>query len=284
VVKRYDSEKCKSFPVLKKPVVTWNNQNYRVEEDALYVPLWVNGKSQRIRIAASMTAYQIERLQARLGSLRVTRKNGKWVAQVAVEAAAAESKGQATMGVDLGLKVPAVAVTDTGRTKFIGNGRRNKYMKRMFRARRWALGKAKKKKAVKKLGNKEQRWMREQDHKASREVVNFAKANHVSVIRLEQLDNIYDTASTSRKNEKNLHTWSFYRLGQYIAYKAALAGIKVVFVNPAHTSQTCPACGKRNHAKDRRYTCSCGYVSHRDRVGAINIINAPVASGKRKPA
>ncbi|MDT2240567.1 zinc ribbon domain-containing protein [Paenibacillus larvae] len=39
-------------------------------------------------------------------------------------------------------------------------------------------------------------------------------------------------------------------------------------VNPAYTSQTCPACAEKNKAKDRGYECSCGFNAHRDRVGA----------------
>lgn len=122
--------------------------------------------------------------------------------------------------------------------------------------------------------------MKDQDHKVSRGIVNFAIQNDISVIRLEQLTNIRNTAKTSRKNEKNLHTWSFYRLAQYIEYKALLEGIKVEYVNPYNTSKQCPICGKLNTAKDRKYQCSCGYKAHRDCVGAVNIINAPVIDGK----
>ncbi|MBQ7895447.1 MAG: transposase, partial [Oscillospiraceae bacterium] len=54
----------------------------------------------------------------------------------------------------------------------------------------------------------------------------------------------------------------------------------VVYVDPAYTSQTCPVCGTRHKMKDRRYKCStCGYLGHRDIVGAMNIIKAPVADG-----
>jgi len=216
--------------------------------------------------------------------LRITQKNGKYIAQIAVEGQASVWSGKGAMGVDLGLKVPAVAVTDTGKTKFSGNGRMNKYMKRKHRARRKALGKAKKQKAINRLNNKEQRWMRDQDHKISREIVNFAISNGIGTIRMEQLSNIRQTARTSRKNEKNLHTWSFYRLAQYIEYKAQIAGIIVEHVDPAYTSQKCPICGKENHAKDRRYQCTCGYAKHRDIVGAINIIRAPVIVGNRRSA
>ncbi|WP_345789082.1 transposase [Pelotomaculum schinkii] len=76
-----------------------------------------------------------------------------------------------------------------------------------------------------------------------------------------------------------MHTWSFYRLAQYVEYKAVLAGIKVEYVNPKHTSQKCPACGELNKAIDRKYKCGCGYKTHRDRLGAINIISATVADG-----
>jgi len=70
------------------------------------------------------------------------------------------------------------------------------------------------------IKNKDKRYMKGQDHKISRGIVNFAIENNVSVIRLEKLTNIRNTAKTSRKNEKNLHTWSFYRLAQLIEYKA----------------------------------------------------------------
>jgi IS605 OrfB family transposase len=270
---------CESIPILKKQVITWNNQNYRIEKDSLSIPLWIDEKSQRISIAGVITKYQLERLSGKLGSLRITQKSGKWIAQIAIHTEEESTCGDAVMGIDLGLKVPAVAVTESGKTKFFGNGRENKYKKRFYRSKRKKLGMAKKQSAIKKLNNKEQRWMRDKDHKISREIVNFAKENNVSIIRLEQLQNIRNTARTSRKNAKNLHTWSFYRLASYIEYKANMAGIKVVYVNPRYTSQVCPACGEKNKARDRGYKCTCGFKTHRDRVGAMNIIYAPISSG-----
>ena len=285
ILQKYSRGSCKSLPVLRKPVVTWNNQNYRVGDSSIAFPVWVDGKSKRIIVKALISDYQRVRLGGNLGSLRITRKNGKWIAQVAVEIPHDINAGCGVMGVDLGLKVPAVAVTDSGKVRFSGNGRKNKYVKRRHRSRRKSLGKAKKKKAIEPLGNKEQRWMRDEDHKVSREIVDFAVANGIGTIRMEQLTNIRQTARTSRKNEKNLHTWSFYRLAGFIEFKANLAGIAVEYVNPAYTSQICPKCGTRNHAADRMYRCmQCGYETHRDIVGAVNIISAPVIVGNRRSA
>jgi putative transposase len=276
---KHKKKVTKTLAVLKKPVCVWNNQNYSIDESSISFPVWI-GKSKKIAVRAEITEEQKQLLQGKLGTLRITRKRDKWIAQVAVEVAEKESKGNNSMGVDLGLKVPAVAVTNDSKVKFAGNGRQNKYMKRKNRANRKKLGKAKKLNAIKKSKDKEQRWMQDQDHKISRQIVNFAKQNNVSKIKLEKLANIRNTARTSRKNEKNLHTWSFYRLAQYIEYKAQLEGILVEYVNPKYTSQKCPMCGTLNKAKDRKYQCKCGFKTHRDILGARNIINAPVVDGK----
>jgi putative transposase len=276
------SKKLGVVPVLKKPVCLWNNQNYRIKENALEFPVLIGNKSKRIKVKAIFNDYQRVLIEdaAKLGMLRITRKSGKWIAQIAIdEELPTPVESDVIMGVDLGLKVPAVAKISNGKVKFFGNGRMNKFFKRRFRSLRKKLGQSKKLNAIKKIHDKEQRWMKDQDHKISRAIVNFAIENHVSIIRLEELSGIRQTAKTSRKNEKNLHTWSFYRLASYIEYKAALVGIKVEYVNPAYTSQICPMCGKKNKAKGRNYTCKCGYCSHRDLVGAINIIDAPVIAG-----
>lgn len=274
-----EEQKEIKVPVLKKPVAIWNNQNYSLKENILSFPVLIGNKSKRIEAQALLTHYQRERLTGKLGSLRITQKSGKYIAQIAVGAIEHKNEAKGLMGLDLGLKIPAVAVVEGGKTKFFGNGRQNKFIKRKHRSARRKLGKLKKLKAIKNRHDKEQRWMKDQDHKTSRQIVNFAKENNVLTIRLEQLSGIRQTARTSRKNEKNLHSWSFYRLAKYTEYKAFLLGIKVEYVNPKYTSQKCPKCGEHNKANDRKYKCGCGYKTHRDRLGAINIISATVADG-----
>lgn len=223
-------------------------------------------------------------LKHKLGTLRITKKSNKWIAQISIKLTTNEKAGTKILGVDLGLKVPAVAITDDDKVRFFGNGRQNKYRKRKFRSVRNKLGKDKKVNAIRRLDDKEKRWMQDKDHKISREIIDFAIDNHISVIRLEQLTNIRQTARTSRKNEKNLHTWSFYRLSRFIAYKAMLAGIQVEYVNPAYTSQSCPKCAEKNRAQDRKYKCPCGFKTHRDIVGAMNIRYATVIDGNSQSA
>jgi len=267
-------------PILKKPVYFVNNQNYTVSENTVAFPIVVDGKTKKTVFRAITTSRDMELFsKAKLGLMRIVEMSGKWYAQISLEVPASESNNENIMGIDLGLKIPAVAVTSTGKTRFFGNGRQNNYIRRKYQQRRRKLGKLKKLSAIRKLGNKESRWMRDQNHKISRQIVNFAIQENVSTIKLEKLENIRKTTRTSRKNTKNLHNWTFYQLQQFISYKANLAGIQVVEVNPAYTSQTCPCCGARNKAEDRTYECQCGFKTHRDRVGAINIMRQPVTDG-----
>ena len=274
--------KFSTIPILRKPVIIWNNQNFSVDASTISMPFIVEEKSKKIAIRALVQERDLDLMKRaiKVGTLRITQKNHKWIAQISLEIPVQISFSASVMGIDLGIKVPAVCKTDSGKVKFAGNGHQNKYVRRKFKAFRKKMGKAKKVNAIKKMDDKEQRWMKDQDHKISRSIVNFAKENKMGTIRLEELTNIRKTTRKSRKNNHNIHNWSFYRLAHFIEYKANLAGIKVEYVNPAYTSQACPQCNERNKAKDRRYVCSkCGYECHRDLVGASNIIYAPVLSG-----
>ena len=80
----------------------------------------------------------------------------------------------------------------------------------------------------------------------------------------------------SKEQKRELRSWSFYQLEQFLAYKAEEAGSSILKVSPRYTSQRCPKCGRirkesRKHAT-HEYVCdACGYRSNDDRVGAMNI-------------
>ena len=265
-----------AIPVLRKPCCYVNNQNFKIKDNHIEFPVLINGKSKRVAIRTSMTNKQkLIFARAKLGTMRIVYKGNKIVVQIVYEVAEPEYTDNGNvMGVDLGIKCPAVSYISDSSVKFYGNGRNNKYMRRHYKYLRKKLGKAKKPDAIKRINNKEQRIMKDIDHKISHDIVETAVVHNVKVIKLEHLANIRSTTRTSRKNNPSLHTWSFYRLAQFIEYKARLAGIKVEYVNPAYTSQRCPVCGNVHHANDRNYTCSCGFHIHRDLLGAMNICNS----------
>ena len=274
------------LPILKKPCCYINNQNFKVKESDIEFPVMVNGKSKRLSVKTKMTEKQKTIFDShKLGTMRIVVKNNILIAQIVYETIEPEIATEGSiLGIDLGIKCPAVSYCSDGSIQFYGNGRQNKYMRRHYRYLRKKLQKKKSLKAVKRINNKEQRIMKDIDHKISCQIVKTAIKHNVNIIKLEQLQNIRSATRTSRKNNPGLHTWSFYRLAQFIEYKAKLAGIRVEYVNPAYTSQKCPVCGDIHHANDRQYTCNCGFRIHRDLLGAMNICNSTEFVGNRQIA
>jgi len=66
---------------------------------------------------------------------------------------------------------------------------------------------------------------------------------------------------------------SYRRLGYWIDWQAQKHGVKVIIVDPAHTSTTCPRCGSRMiESGYRRMKCPvCGFEADRDMVAVLNI-------------
>lgn len=207
------------IPILKKPICQWNNQNWELTDCLLTLPMHVDGKVQQAFIQCDGVVYT-----GKPGILRIKKKRGKWIADITLtQDEVLPTDEQATMGVDLGLKVPAVAHVRGKGTRFFGNGRYQRYMRRRFYARRKKLQKAKKTRAVKKSKGKEARWMKNINHQLSRQIVNHAHEQGVGTIKVESLAGIRKgTTRTSRganarKNNRMKNSWSFYQLTLFIS-------------------------------------------------------------------
>ena len=217
-------------PVLHRPVLLVNNQNFKIDLDAKTVsfPLFRDGETaprkttrnsvQKTIRVATITPRQCELLTTtpHLATLRIVRRGNTLLAQVGytveepetveLDALLAEPN-TLVMGVDLGIKCPAVSYSTDGKVRFYGNGRENRYKRRKCYARRQRLQKARKLCAIKRISDKEARFMRDRDHQVSRAIVNEAIRQGAKVIALEDLDGIRDgcTKSTpTRKSRKNV--------------------------------------------------------------------------------
>lgn len=187
-------------------------------------------------------------------------------------------KTKKVLGVDLGIK--SIASLSDG-TQFSGRSL-NTYRLVRHKVRKSLQSKAHKgsqssrknaRRTLKRLSGKEQRTAKSINHLISKQIVEKAQANSM-MIALEDLYAIRErTNKKLRKSQRGLHnTWSFYQLRQFVEYKAARVGVKVVLVNPRYTSQTCSVClhiGQRNREK---FSCAnCGSVLNADINGARNI-------------
>jgi len=111
-------------------------------------------------------------------------------------------------------------------------------------------------------------------HAISKRIVEIALSNNVSTIVIGDLKGIRQDKNWGDRGNQKLHAWPFEKLIQLIAYKAALAGIRVIKVSERNTSTTCPVCGKRSKSAriQRGLFLHCGQAYNADLVGAWNIL------------
>ena len=77
-------------------------------------------------------------------------------------------------------------------------------------------------------------------------------------IALEDLSGINSRTTVRKPQRAERLSWAFYQLRSFITYKARLAGVPVVLVDPAYTSQRCNACGhteKGNRKNQAEFVC-----------------------------
>ena len=127
---------------------------------------------------------------------------------------------------------------------------------------------------LKKRSQKESRFAADLNHQISKKLVTEAQRTDRG-IALEDLKGIRDRVRLRKPQRVNLHSWAFAQLGGFIEYKARRAGVPLLYVDPAYTSQTCNACGnvdKKSRIDQATYHCrACGVVAHADVNAARNI-------------
>ena len=160
-----------------------------------------------------------------------------------------------------------IADLETGKVRKLGISTAD--VSKTFRNRRAKLQRQNKKRALCKLSKKQARRTKDNNHKVSRSIVNYAKL-HCKAIALEKLGKIAKKGKAKRYVQKS--QWPFYQLETFIRYKASLLGIPVIEVNPRNTSKKCSRCGEIGNPNRKSFVCkNCGHVDHRDSNAAFNI-------------
>jgi len=188
------------------------------------------------------------------------------------------------IGVDFG--IVNIATTSDGATftgdAVLGVRKRRRRQRRRLQAKQTRSATRR----LRLLSGKEHRFVTDVNHQVSKQIVEEAKRTGRG-IAVEDLTGIRDRVRLRRSQRDNLHSWSFAQLRVFLAYKAKLAGVPLVTVDPRHTSQQCSACGhieRANRPSQATFLCrSCGHAAHADHNAAMNIggralVSAPYVS------
>lgn len=106
------------------------------------------------------------------------------------------------------------------------------------------------------------------NHKYSRYIINMAVKHGCGTIQMEDLHGI-------PTDEKLLQDWTYFDLRTKLEYKAAEKGIRLIFVDPRHTSQRCSKCGHidpANRTTQAKFRCTrCGFEANADYNASLNL-------------
>ncbi|HET6636386.1 MAG TPA: transposase, partial [Streptomyces sp.] len=224
------------------------------------------GRIKNVSFACSPAALKILR-QYRKGETDLIERDGVCYLIATCEVPEAEQyEPDGFIGVDLG--IVNIATASTG-YQAAGRGL-NRYRKRQLALRKKLQAKGTKsaRRRLKARSRREQRHVKNTNHVIAKTIVTEAERTSRG-ISLEELKGIRQRVRLRKPQRVALHSWAFAQLGDFIVYKARRAGVPLVFVNPAHSSKECAACGhvdRLNRVSQAKFVCrSCGVVAHADR-------------------
>lgn len=194
------------------------------------------------------------------GTLKLCQYKNKWYALISITEEVPEVITDNRVGVDRGQNQIATAVPKKGFGLFF-SGKQVKHRRRQFQQRRKQLQKAGKYRAVKKLEQKEQRWIRAVNHTVSRRIVNFADWQNADLV-LEDLSGCRQTMKQRKKqradNAESRHAWAYYDLGQKLEYKMAKLGRLTHYRPPHYSSKTSSINGVIGKRNGHWFNCTSG--------------------------
>jgi putative transposase len=301
-------QKNRPVKAFKRGFATYDARIFSFREKDWTVSLTTVEGRERFELAIGR--YQRERLAGSnpKSATLVKRKDGSYSIQICVEAE--PSPPQRTgrvLGVDLGRT--DIAHTSEGDN---WNGQQlNRIRDHYSRLRAVLQRKASKgtrssrrrcRQLLQRLSGKERRFQSRQrcvaktwvNHRISKAIVSRAKATN-SAIALEDLTGIRKRVNQqprSKAERRRANSWAFYQLRQFLEYKARVAGVSLVLVPPAYTSQTCHKClhvhpdPAQSYRSGKKFKCGhCGWEGDADLNGANVIallgavVNQPRGSG-----
>lgn len=273
--------KAESKPVVFRPGAAqpFDRNCLSWQHDAGTVSIWsTHGRLRGVRFVGDPDHLKLLAANP-IGETDLQFSGGQWflIATLTLPATPVVEPVAGFLGVDLGIVNIAFVATDRGAAVADWSGgavtlRRKQNL--ALRAKLQAKGTKSAKRLLKKRSMKEARFVTDVNHQVSKQVVTQAQRTGRG-IALEELTGIRERVRLRKPQQVALHSWAFAQLGGFLTYKAEAAGVVIVAVDPAYTSQTCSGCGfvsRLNRPHQAQFACrSCGVMLHADHNAAVNI-------------
>jgi putative transposase len=255
-------------------------QGFKVEGDRIYLPKigWMRFRKSRD-------------IEGTPKNVAVSEYNGKWFVSIQCEIEIGVPVHEATGRVGIDMGVNRFATLSDGSFYEPLNSfkklekRLAKAQRKLARQVKFSANWQKQKRRIARIHFKIANARRDYLHKASTMI---SKKHAVVVLEDLKVSNMSASAKGTILNPgKNVAAksglnkaildqgWSKFR--RQLEYKQHWRGGTVIAVNPRNTSKKCPECGHiaAENRKRQVFSClSCGYATHADLVGAINILAA----------
>ena len=288
--KRSYRENRDSYPNLHSKY-PWNARNARPSDPLLldrqhqFEIIKTNNKVEyfvRISIRPRVSIYCPLKTKSSLDGLkihdsRLVKKDGRYDLLLAISKnVTLNGNPSCILSVDLGEKVMATVVllhpscNSSPRPMFLGKNVRR--LRRHYAHLKKNLGQKKLLRVIKRLGNTESRKVNDILHKISKQLVRIAKENN-AIILIGDLAGIRKSAKGKRMN-RIVANMPYYRLTQFVTYKASWEGVHVLTTREWYSSKTCSRCGSDYTSRQHQglFMChECNYQINSDFNGAKNL-------------
>jgi len=269
--KRKRKGKAKGKPVFKKEVIMLDDHLLRLDLEKGVIKL--STPKGRVSLEFYPAKYHEKFRDWKVGQAWLVRTPKGVFINVVFSKEVEVREPEAFVGVDLNENNVTLSLPNGEFVQIITHEReiRTAYFVKRKRIQRKIRAGKRRKELLEKHGERERNRLNDLYHKLANKIVELAEK--YGGIALEDLTEVRNSIRYSAEVNGRLHRWSFRKLQSIIEYKAKLKGVRVVFVNPAHTSSLCPVCrGKLSPNGHRVLKCSnCGLEADRDVVGSWNI-------------
>lgn len=269
--------KIKNIKYHEYPLILWSKLTELKERKTKVAKYWLRFRTKLKRggIWLPIKLYQsIPKNCVLKDSLLIYNHKQNWYEVRLVFVKEFEANGHSNiLAIDLGEKVMATVVCGNQK-KPVFLGREIRGIRRHYSWLRKRLGNKKLLKVIKQVGKREHNKVNSLLHEISREIICLANQHQVGFVFLGDLKGLREsTRNKGRRIRRIVRNFTYYKLTQYITYKAEAQGIQVIQVDERGTSQSCSKCGEiGKRPYQGLFKCSnCSYQINADYNGAKNI-------------